>query len=121
VVTKALIERGFSLPPSDFFTVILQAYQLQPHNISPNNILAISNHVTLCESHLRLTPDLQLFQYFFSVKKEKVSQASSRATCGSITLKLCPDRVYPHIDRHESVRYWSGGFFYFKDVSDPSG
>ncbi|KAK1608114.1 hypothetical protein QYE76_031787 [Lolium multiflorum] len=53
VVTKALIERGFSLPPSDFFTEILQAYQLQPHNISPNNILAISNHATLCEGHLR--------------------------------------------------------------------
>jgi hypothetical protein len=49
VVTKALIKRGFSLPPSDFFTEILKAYQLQPHNISPNSILAISNHVTLCE------------------------------------------------------------------------
>jgi hypothetical protein len=33
VVTKALIEREFSLPPSDFFTEILKVYQLQPHNI----------------------------------------------------------------------------------------
>ncbi|KAK1627168.1 hypothetical protein QYE76_001483 [Lolium multiflorum] len=120
VVTKALIERGFSLPPSDFFIEILQAYQLQPHNISPNSILAISNHVTLCEGHLRVTPDLLLFQYFFSVKKEKVSQTSSLATCGSITFKLRPGRVYPQTDRHESVRYWSGGFFYLKDVSDPA-
>lgn len=120
VVTKALIERGFSLPPSDFFTEILKAYQLQPHNISPNSILAISNHVTLCEGHLRVTPDLPLFQYYFSVKKETVSQTSSLATCGSITFKLRPDRVYPHTDRHESVRYWSGGFFYLKDVSDPA-
>ncbi|KAK1632706.1 hypothetical protein QYE76_007021 [Lolium multiflorum] len=45
---------GFSLPPRDFFTEILKAYKLQPHNISPNNILAISNHVNLCEGHLRL-------------------------------------------------------------------
>jgi hypothetical protein len=120
VVTKALIECGFSLPPSDFFTEILKAYQLQPHNISPNNILAISNHVTLCEGHLRVTPDLQLFQYFFFIKKEKVSQTSSLATCGNITFKLRPGRVYPHIDRHESVRYWSGGFFYLKDVSNPA-
>ena len=120
VVTKALIERGFSLPPSDFFTEILKAYQLQPHNISPNSILAISNHVTLCEGHLRVTPDLPLFQYYFSVKKETVSQTSSLATCGSITFKLRPGRVYPHTDRHESVRYWSGGFFYLKDVSDPA-
>jgi hypothetical protein len=31
-----------------------------------------------------------------------------------------PGRVYPPTDRHESARYWSGGFFYLKDVSDPA-
>ncbi|KAK1649446.1 hypothetical protein QYE76_067251 [Lolium multiflorum] len=120
VVTKALVERGFSLPPSDFFSEILKAYELQPHHISPNNILAISNHATLCEGHLRVTPELSLFQYYFSVKKEKVSQTSTLATCGGITFKLRPGRVYPHTDRHESVRYWSGNFFYLKDVADPA-
>ncbi|KAK1649191.1 hypothetical protein QYE76_066996 [Lolium multiflorum] len=118
VLTKALVERGFSCPPSDFFTEILMDYNLQPHNISPNSILAIANHVTMCEGHLQVTPDLPLFQYFFSVKKETVLQTSSLATCGSITFKLRPDRVYPHTDRHESVR--SIGFFYVKDVSDPA-
>ncbi|KAK1665803.1 hypothetical protein QYE76_053962 [Lolium multiflorum] len=54
VLTKALVERGFSFPPSDFFLEILKAYGLQPHNISPNSVLAISNHVALCEGHLRL-------------------------------------------------------------------
>ncbi|KAK1630073.1 hypothetical protein QYE76_004388 [Lolium multiflorum] len=103
VLTKVLVERGFSLPPSDFFTEILKAYNLQPDNISPNSILAIANHVTLCEGHLRVTPDLPLFQYFFSVKKETVPQTSSLATCGSITFKLRPGRVYPHTDRHESI------------------
>ncbi|KAK1677052.1 hypothetical protein QYE76_037900 [Lolium multiflorum] len=120
VVTKALVERGFSFPPSDFFMEILKSYGLQPHNISPNSILAISNHVTLCEGHLRVTPELSLFQYYFSVKKEKVPQTSSLATCGTITFKLRPGRIYPHTDRHESARYWSGGFFYLKDVSDPA-
>jgi hypothetical protein len=38
VLTKALVERGFSLPPSDFFSEILKEYNLQPHNISPNSI-----------------------------------------------------------------------------------
>ncbi|KAK1628811.1 hypothetical protein QYE76_003126 [Lolium multiflorum] len=61
VVTKALIERGFSLPPSDFFSEILKTYELQPHHIAPNSILAISNHVALCEGHLRIAPDLPLF------------------------------------------------------------
>ncbi|KAK1649921.1 hypothetical protein QYE76_067726 [Lolium multiflorum] len=95
-------------------------YGLQPHNISPNSVLAISNHVTLCEGHLRVAPDLALFQYYFSVKKEKIPKASELATCGSITFMLRPGRVYPPTDRHESARYWSGGFFYLKDVSDPA-
>ncbi|KAK1670932.1 hypothetical protein QYE76_059091 [Lolium multiflorum] len=57
VLTKALVERGFSFPPSDFFLEILKVYGLQPHNISPNSVLAISNHVTLCEGHLRDVSD----------------------------------------------------------------
>ncbi|KAK1642121.1 hypothetical protein QYE76_059926 [Lolium multiflorum] len=121
VVTKALVERGFSFPPSDFFSEIMKVYGLQPHNISPNNVLTISNHVILCEGHLRVPPELSLFQYYFSVKKEKIRQTSELATCGSITFMLRPGRVYPHTDRHESARYWSGGFFYLKDVSDPAG
>ncbi|KAK1601668.1 hypothetical protein QYE76_037687 [Lolium multiflorum] len=120
VLTKALVERGFSFPPSDFFLEILKVYGLQPHNISPNSVLAISNHVTLCEGHLRVTPELSLFQYYFSVKKEKVRQSTELATCGSITFMIRPGRVYPHTDRHESARYWSAGFFYLKDVSDPA-
>ncbi|KAK1662929.1 hypothetical protein QYE76_051088 [Lolium multiflorum] len=83
-------------------------------------VLAISNHVTLCEGHLRVTPELPLFQYYFTVKKEKIRQTFELATCGSITFMLRPGRVYPHTDRHESARYWSGSFFYLKDVSDPA-
>ncbi|KAK1607932.1 hypothetical protein QYE76_031605 [Lolium multiflorum] len=87
---------------------------------SPNSVLAISNHVTLCEGHLRVIPELSLFQYYFTVKKERIRQSSELATCGTITFMIRPGRVYPHTDRHESARYWSGGFFYFKDVSDPT-
>ncbi|KAK1612046.1 hypothetical protein QYE76_035719 [Lolium multiflorum] len=114
---KALVERGFSFPPSDFFLEILKAYVLQPHNISPNSVLATSNHVTLCEGHLRVAPELSLFQYYFTVKKERIRVL---ATCGTITFMIRPGRVYPHTDRHESARYWSAGFFYLKDVSDPA-
>jgi hypothetical protein len=105
VLTRALVERGFLLPPSDFFLEILEAYKLHPHNISLNNILAIANHVALCEGHLRVKPDLALFQFFFSIKKDTIPQTSSLATCGSITFKIRPVRVYPHTDRHEFVRY----------------
>ncbi len=36
VITKVLVEQVFLFPPSDFFSEILEAYKLQPHNISPN-------------------------------------------------------------------------------------
>jgi hypothetical protein len=86
----------------------------------PNSILAISNHVTLCEGHLRVKLDLALFQLYFSVKKETVPRSTALANCGSVTFKLRPGRIYPHIDRHQSVRYWSGGFFYVKDTGVPA-
>jgi hypothetical protein len=88
VLTKALVEQGFSLPSSDLFTEILRTYKLQPHNISPNSILTISNHVTLCEGHFRVKPDLTLFQFYFSVKKETVPKSSALANCSSVTFKL---------------------------------
>ncbi|KAK1660901.1 hypothetical protein QYE76_049060 [Lolium multiflorum] len=33
---------------------------------------------------------------------------------------LRPGRVDPPTDHHESARYWSRGFFYLKDASDPA-
>jgi hypothetical protein len=90
VLTKALVEGGFSLQPSDLFAEILKTYKLQPHNISPNNILAISNHVTLCEGHLWVKPDLTLFQFYFSVKKQTVTNTSTLANYDNVTFKLRP-------------------------------
>ncbi|KAK1627757.1 hypothetical protein QYE76_002072 [Lolium multiflorum] len=119
VLTKALVERGFSFPPSDFFRKILKTYGLQPHNISPNSVLAISNHVALCEGHLRVTPELPLFQYYFSVKKEKIRDFR----VADLRIRHLHNPPGPRLtptDRHESARYWSGGFFYLKDVYDPA-
>ena len=119
VITKALVERGFSFPPSDFFIELLKHYGLQPHNIPPNSILAISNFVTLCEGHLGIPPNLELFKYFYCIKKETVGRKGPLANCGSVTFKLRDGRAYPSLEHHESARYWSSGFFYHKDVTAP--
>ncbi|KAK1641572.1 hypothetical protein QYE76_059377 [Lolium multiflorum] len=58
VMTKAWVERGLSLPCSEFFLSILNTYGLQPHNICPNSYLLLSNFATLCEGHLGIRPDL---------------------------------------------------------------
>lgn len=119
VVTKALIERGFSFPPSDFFVKLLKEYRLQPHNIPPNSITAISNFVALCEGHLKIRPELDLFKFYYSVKKESVAKGGPLANCGSVTFKIRANKMYPVLNHHESARYWSGGFFYCKDEKAP--
>ncbi|KAK1633139.1 hypothetical protein QYE76_007454 [Lolium multiflorum] len=85
---------AFGLLPGDSKT-----YGLQPHNISPNGVLAIGNHVTLRRPSPN--PLSSLFQYFFLVKKEKIRRTSELATCGSITFILRRVASTP-TDRHES-------------------
>ncbi|KAK1551493.1 hypothetical protein QYE76_008269 [Lolium multiflorum] len=117
VMTKAWVERGLSLPCSEFFLSILNTYGLQPHNICPNSYLLLSNFVTLCEGHLGIRPDVKLWQFFFRVKKETKDKAM--VNCGSMTFMLRPNRMYPPHDSHESVRYWNAGWFYEKNAPVP--
>ncbi|KAK1607592.1 hypothetical protein QYE76_031265 [Lolium multiflorum] len=116
-MTKAWVERGLSLPCSEFFLSVLNTYGLQPHNICPNSYLLLSNFVTLCEGHLGIRPDIKLWQFFFRVKKETKDKAM--LNCGSMTFMLRPGRMYPPHDSHESVRYWNAGWFYEKNASVP--
>jgi hypothetical protein len=111
------VERGLSLPCSEFFLSILKTYGLQPHNICPNSYLLLSNFATLCKGHLGIRPDVKLWQFFFRVKKETKDKAM--LNCGSMTFMLRPGRMYPPHDSHESVRYWNAGWFYEKNVSVP--
>ncbi|KAK1693401.1 hypothetical protein QYE76_010098 [Lolium multiflorum] len=117
VMTKAWVERGLSLPCSEFFLSVLNTYGLQPHNICPNSYLLLSNFATLCEGHLGIRPDVKLWHFFFRVKKETKDKAM--LNCGSMTFMLRPGRMYPPHDSHESVRYWNAGWFYEKNVSVP--
>ncbi|KAK1608903.1 hypothetical protein QYE76_032576 [Lolium multiflorum] len=115
VMTKAWVERGLSLPCSEFFLSIIDTYGLQPHNIFPNSYLLLSNFATLCEGHLGIRPDVKLWQFFFRVRKETKDKAM--LNCGSMTFMLRLGRMYPPHDSHESVRYWNAGWFYEKNIS----
>ncbi|KAK1652095.1 hypothetical protein QYE76_069900 [Lolium multiflorum] len=118
VMKKAWVERGLSLPCSEFFLSVLDTYGLQPHNICPNSYLLLSNFSTLCEGHLGIRPDVKLWQFFFRVKKETKDKAM--LNCGSMTFMLRSGRMYPPHDSHESVRYWNAGWFYVKNAPVPN-
>jgi hypothetical protein len=83
VFTKAWLERGLSLPPSEFFLSVLSTYGIQLHNICPNSFLVLSNFATLCEGYLGVRSDVRLFQFFYRMKKETKDKAM--VNCGSMT------------------------------------
>src|SRR3954462_3749640 len=70
VYLKAQLVRGVSLPISNFFLSVLNHYRVQIENLSPNSILVLSNYAPLCEGYLGIRPRLDLFVYFFTVKRE---------------------------------------------------
>jgi hypothetical protein len=111
------VERGLSLPCSEFFLSVLITYGLQPHNICPNSYLLLSNFVTFCEGHLGIHPDIRLWQFFFRAKKETKDKAM--INCGSMTFMLRPGRMYPPHSSHEFVRYWNAGWFYGNNIEVP--
>jgi hypothetical protein len=61
-----------------------------------------------------IRPNLDLFRYYYSVKKELTLKKGLLANCGSITFKFCSGWKYPFMNHHEfapcsSARCSSGG------------
>jgi hypothetical protein len=117
VMIKAWVEQGLSLPPSDFFWEMLETYGLQPHNIYPNSYIVMSNFASLFEGHLRIRPEIRLFQFYYKIKKEVKDR--NMYNCRSVTFMLGPKRLFPVMSTHESARYWNAGLFYHKNMVAP--
>src|SRR3954465_7753218 len=101
VYLKAQLVRGVSLPISNFFLAVLNHYRVQPQNLSPNSILALSNYTTLCEGYLGIKPRLDLFVYFFTIKCEAGASKDELRNCGTISFKIRLGRRFPDIVGHE--------------------
>src|SRR3954470_15660736 len=116
VYLKAQLVRGVSLPISHFFLSVLNHYQVQPHNHSPNSILVLRNYVALCEGYLGIRPRLDLFVYFFTIKREAGHSKEDVRNCGTISFKILPGRRFPDIVGHESCKNWQRAYFYGPDI-----
>ena len=120
VYLKAQLVRGVSLPISNFFLAVLNHYRVQPQNLSPNSILALSNYVALCEGYLGIKPRLDLFIYFFTVKREAGASKDELRNCGTISFKIRPGRRFPDIVGHESCKNWQRTYFYGPGILWPA-
>ena len=116
VYLKAQLVRGVSLPISHFFLSVLNHYKVQPHNLSPNSILVLSNFAALCEGYLGIRPRLDLFVYFFTIKREAGHSREELRNCGTISFKIRPGRRFPDIVGHESCKNWQRTYFYGPDI-----
>src|SRR4051812_28341535 len=116
VYLKAQLVRGVSLPISNLFLTVLNHYQVQPQNLSPNSILALSNYAVLCEGYLGIRPRLDLFIYFFTIKREAGAGKDALRNYGTISFKIRPGRRFPNIVGHESCKNWQRTYFYSPDI-----
>lgn len=116
VVLTSHVYRGLSLPPSDFLTEVLDYYGLQPHNLGPNSILAVSCFKALFEGYLGIQADLEFFKYYFLVKRQP-TDSGRLAICGSISFNIRRQREwYPKVPNVDSIKEWTATYFYCKDM-----
>jgi hypothetical protein len=113
------MERGFSMPPSHFFTNLLKYCGLQLPHIAPNSLVSMVGYAALCKGFLRIRPRVDLFQLFFSVRANYENDGFLR-TCGTICFLPRRSKEYPFITPLDSAVGWRGSWFYMADKPAPS-
>jgi hypothetical protein len=61
LMLKSHVERGLSMPLSQFFMNLLKYYGLQLHHIAPNSLVSVAGYVALCEGFLRIRLRVDMF------------------------------------------------------------
>ena len=113
VVLVSHLLRDMTLPPSAFFSAILEYYGLQPHNIEPNSILVLAGFQALFEGYLGIAPTVDHFKYCFLCRRQTIA-SGELANYGSVTFNCRQGDWYPKIPYNESVTYWTSTFFIVK-------
>jgi hypothetical protein len=55
------------MPSYRFLRLLLQYYDLEPHNLTSSRILHIATFVTLCKAFMGIDPHFDLWNHFFHV------------------------------------------------------
>ena len=89
IIFHDFVERGLTLPMSEFFYRLLQFWGIQLHHLIPQSILHLSIFTHFCEAFLEILPYFHLFQHFFFLVS--VPNATNPAVIGGCELVLCPE------------------------------
>ena len=119
VMLTSHIHPGLGFPPSLFFLIVCEHYGLQPHNMTPNSVLYIAGFQALFEGWLGLAPRVDFFTYVFQTRRQTTGERGRKelAVCGTVSINLRRNRDwYPKVPKIDSVKDWTGTYFYCKDV-----
>ena len=89
IMFRDFVERGLTLPVSEFFYRLLQFWGIQLHHLTPQSILHLSIFTHFCEAFLGILPHFHLFQHFFFLVP--IPNATNPAVVGGCELVLRPE------------------------------
>ena len=89
IMFRDFVERGLTLPVSEFFYRLLQFWGIQLHHLTPQSILHLSIFTHFCEAFLGILPHFHLFQYFFFLVP--IPNATNPAVVGGFELVHHPE------------------------------
>jgi hypothetical protein len=119
------VERGLSLPASDFFKGLLEYYGIEYLNLNPNGIFHTPVFVHFCEAFLGIKPHWVLFRKFFRVKPQP--SVNNPRVVGGAVIQMREDAAeqylaYKLIDSNQD---WKSKWFYITNhhpaLPKPSG
>jgi hypothetical protein len=106
------VERGLSLPVSDFFKGLMGYYGIEYLNLNPNGIFHTAVFVHFCEAFLEIKPHWILFRKFFRVKPQ--SSASNPRVVGGAGIQMREDAAEQYLSYKliDSNQDWKAKWFY---------
>ena len=82
VVFADFFRCGLQFPPSHFFLLVLQYYEIELIHLNPNSFLMLSVFAHLCEVYLGIRPSLELWKFFFTLWRLKATRGDVVGGCG---------------------------------------
>lgn len=112
---KPFHERGFGMPPSNFFRVLLHYYSVQLHHLNPNSVHQVAIFVALCEGYLGIEPNFTLWKYYFEGSLFRTGDVPVRM--GYLILHLCSRCFEDYIVAKFNTLHkgWHSKWFYLRN------
>jgi hypothetical protein len=110
-------EQGFGMPPHWFLHSLLRYYSLELHHLTPLGVLHIAVFMTLCEAYLRTDPKLDLWKYFFYVRRLHDPEVELMISGGVVIHVKVGHGIdtYLEIPMPRSLKGWWKKWFYLKN------